>query len=55
MMVYSGYRFCQQASQMGKPIAALNLGKTRADPLLDLKVEAAIGTSLQELLRLSSR
>lgn len=50
LMVYSGYRFCQRASQMGKPIAALNLGKTRADPLLSLKVEAAIGTSLQALV-----
>ncbi|WP_292256947.1 NAD-dependent protein deacetylase [Marinospirillum sp.] len=50
LMVYSGYRFCQQASQMGKPIAALNLGKTRADPLLSLKIEAAIGSTLQALI-----
>lgn len=50
LMVYSGYRFCQQASQMGKPIAALNLGKTRADSLLSLKIEAAIGSTLQALI-----
>ena len=28
------------------PIAALNLGKTRADPLLSLKVEAPCGAAL---------
>jgi NAD-dependent SIR2 family protein deacetylase len=39
LMVYSGYRFCVQAAAMGKPIAALNIGRTRADHLLALKVE----------------
>ncbi|SFX25556.1 NAD-dependent protein deacetylase [Marinospirillum alkaliphilum] len=49
LMVYSGYRFCQQASKAGKPVAALNLGKTRADPLLSLKVTASVGQVLQAL------
>jgi NAD-dependent SIR2 family protein deacetylase len=39
LMVYSGYRFCLRAAELRKPIAALNLGRTRADPLLALKVE----------------
>jgi NAD-dependent SIR2 family protein deacetylase len=39
LMVYSGYRFCRLAAAAGKPIAAINLGKTRADDLLSLKVE----------------
>ena len=39
LMVYSGYRFAHAAAQAGKPIAAVNLGRTRADPLLTLKVE----------------
>jgi NAD-dependent SIR2 family protein deacetylase len=39
LMVYSGYRFAQVAAQAGKPIAALNLGRTRADALLTLKIE----------------
>jgi NAD-dependent SIR2 family protein deacetylase len=38
LMVYSGYRFAQAAAQAGKPIAAVNLGRTRADELLALKV-----------------
>jgi NAD-dependent SIR2 family protein deacetylase len=41
LMVFSGFRFCRLAAETGKPIAALNLGKTRADHLLSLKVEAS--------------
>ena len=41
LMVYSGYRFCRMAAESGKPIAALNLGTTRADPLLALKLDAS--------------
>jgi len=39
LMLYSGYRFCEYAHRSGKPIAAVNVGRTRADPLLSLKVE----------------
>jgi len=39
LMVYSGFRFCRMAAESGKPIAALNLGITRADHLLALKIE----------------
>lgn len=38
LMVYSGFRFCEQAAKSGKPIAAVNFGRTRADGLLSLKV-----------------
>ena len=38
LMVFSGYRFAHAAAKAGKPIAAVNLGRTRADPLLTLKV-----------------
>lgn len=38
LMVYSGYRFAQVAADGGKPIAAVNLGRTRADHLLALKL-----------------
>lgn len=41
LMVFSGYRFCRLAQQAGKPIAAVNLGRTRADDILSLKVEAS--------------
>ncbi|MET0982660.1 MAG: NAD-dependent protein deacetylase [Telluria sp.] len=39
LMVYSGFRFCRLAAAAGKPIAAVNLGRTRADDLLSLKIE----------------
>jgi NAD-dependent SIR2 family protein deacetylase len=39
LMVYSGFRFCRMAQASGKPIAAINLGRTRADELLDIKIE----------------
>ena len=38
LMVYSGYRFAQAAASLNLPIAAINLGRTRADGLLTLKV-----------------
>jgi NAD-dependent SIR2 family protein deacetylase len=39
LMVYSGFRFCRLAHETGKPIAAVNLGRTRADHLIQLKLE----------------
>jgi hypothetical protein len=49
-MVYSGYRFAQAASRAGKPIAAVNLGRTRADALLALKVSQPCVAALAFLL-----
>lgn len=37
LMAYSGYRFCERADHQGKPIAAVNRGRTRADALFALK------------------
>ena len=51
LVVYSGYRFCRMAAAAGKPIAALNLGKTRADALLSLKVAQSAEQVLPALLR----
>jgi NAD-dependent SIR2 family protein deacetylase len=39
LMVYSGFRFAEHAHRQGKPVVAINLGKTRADHLLAAKVE----------------
>jgi len=47
LMVYSGYRFVEAAARRGKPIAAVNLGRTRADDLLTLKVEQSCATALE--------
>lgn len=49
LMVYSGYRFALAAAELHKPIAALNLGRTRADALLALKVELPVGVALAAL------
>jgi NAD-dependent SIR2 family protein deacetylase len=50
LMVYSGFRFVERASGAGKPVAAVNLGRTRADGLLTLKREQACETALSFLL-----
>lgn len=51
LMVYSGYRFVEKAAHLGKPVAAVNLGLTRADALLALKVEAPCEEALAFLLQ----
>jgi NAD-dependent SIR2 family protein deacetylase len=50
LMVYSGYRFAQVAAKADKPIAAVNLGRTRADELLALKVNEPCAQALAFLL-----
>jgi NAD-dependent SIR2 family protein deacetylase len=53
LMVYSGFRFARMAQATAKPIAAINLGRTRADELLDIKIEESSERLLpivQELL-----
>ena len=50
LMVYSGYRFAAAAAAAGKPIAAVNIGRTRADELLTLKVSRRCSEALQFLL-----
>ena len=50
LMVYSGFRFVQAAARAGQEVAAVNLGRTRADGLLTLKVERPCGEALAFLL-----
>jgi NAD-dependent SIR2 family protein deacetylase len=50
LMVYSGFRFVEMAARAGKPLAAINLGRTRADDLLKLKVEQSCEAALAFLL-----
>ena len=50
LMVYSGYRFARAMAEAGKPIAAVNLGRTRADDLLALKVTERCADALSFLL-----
>ncbi len=46
LMVYSGYRFVEEAVAAGKPVAAVNRGRTRADADLGVKVEVDVGEAL---------
>jgi NAD-dependent SIR2 family protein deacetylase len=55
LMVYSGFRFCRMAAASGKPIAAINLGRTRADDLLAIKIEESSERVLPLVLELLSR
>jgi NAD-dependent SIR2 family protein deacetylase len=50
LMVYSGYRFARAAAEAGKPLAAVNLGRTRADDLLTLKITERCSEALKFLL-----
>jgi NAD-dependent SIR2 family protein deacetylase len=50
LMVYSGFRFAQVAAKAHKPIAAVNLGRTRADDLLALKLDLPCAVALAFLL-----
>lgn len=49
LMVWSGYRFARHAAEKGIPVAAVNLGRTRADDLLSIKVEASCSATLSAL------
>jgi NAD-dependent SIR2 family protein deacetylase len=50
LMVYSGFRFVREAAHAKIPIAAINLGRTRADELLTIKIEDRCETALSFLL-----
>ena len=49
LMVFSGFRFARHAHETGKPIAIVNQGKTRADDIAAVKVEADCGELLSRL------
>lgn len=49
LMAYSAFRLCRAMVDQGKPVIAINLGKTRADELLTLKIEASCEALLPPL------
>ena len=49
LMVFSGYRFARHAAASGKPIAILNRGRTRADDIAALKIDADCGRILRQV------
>ena len=50
LMVFSGFRFVRTASQLGLPIVAISLGKTRADDLLEFRLQTSCSTALLALV-----
>ena len=55
LMVYSGYRFVRRACESGISIVAINLGVTRADDMLTMKIERDCGLVLEEVVEALSR
>jgi hypothetical protein len=47
----SGYRFVLRAAELGIPVGVVNLGATRGDAKVDVKVDAPLGQVLPELAR----
>jgi NAD-dependent SIR2 family protein deacetylase len=52
LQVFSGFRFCRHAAALGKPLALINPGVTRADELACLKLPVACGSLLAEAIEL---
>lgn len=52
LTVFSGFRFVKRAAEDGKPIAIVNDGPTRGDPLATLRLAGRLGFVLPTLERL---
>ena len=55
LKVYSGFRFCRRASALGKPLAILNTGATRADVFAQCKLTSDCGALLAAVSGLSEQ
>jgi NAD-dependent deacetylase sirtuin 4 len=51
LTVFSGYRFVRRAAKEGMPVAVVNLGPTRGDPLASLRVDDRVEAVLPALAR----
>ena len=51
LMVFSGYRFARRAAETGKPIAIVNRGRTRADDIATVRIDADCGDVLDRVSR----
>lgn len=46
LFVYSGYRIVLGVKSYNKPVVIVNIGPTRADDCVDIKIEAKFGEIL---------
>ena len=51
LMVFSSFRFCKRAQERNIPIAAVNVGRTRADDWLCVKLEARCEEAMPQIAR----
>jgi len=52
LTVMSGLRFVRRAAELGVPVAIVNKGETRGDPLATVRLDAALGATLSSLVQL---
>ena len=52
LMVWSGLRFVRRAVELGKPVAIVNRGRTRADELATLRIDAGCEEVLPDVVAL---
>jgi len=52
LTVYSGFRFVRRAAERGVPVGVINVGPTRADPDVTVRLSALAGEALPALARL---
>ena len=55
LTVYSAYKLVKLAKTIGNPIAIINEGYTRADPIADIKIEKRITETLRVLVNSDSK
>lgn len=49
LTVFSGYRIVLQAKELGLPVAIINIGQTRADKIVDIKINAKCSDVMKSL------
>jgi NAD-dependent SIR2 family protein deacetylase len=50
LTVMSGLRFVRHAAKIGVPVAIVNQGETRGDPLATIRLDARLGATLSNLI-----
>ena len=49
LQVFSAFRLVRRAKERGVPVVVVNMGETRADDLIDLKIEDSLGVLLPQV------
>lgn len=49
LTVFSGYRIVLQAKELGLPVAIVNIGETRADKIVDIKINSKCSDLMKHL------